>query len=151
MLKKTISYEDYNGNNVTESFYFHLSKPELIELEVDYDGGLATAINRIVETDNNKELIAIFKRIISLAYGIKSDDGKRFMKSDDIRDDFLSSAAYSELFMELATEADAAAEFIKGLLPSDMAAEADKFQAETEASAPVLEAAPDATNETPNT
>jgi len=146
MIKKNISYEDYNGNPVTESFYFHLSKPELIELEVDYDKGLAAEINKIVETDNNKDLIAIFKRIISLSYGVKSEDGKRFSKSDDIRDSFMETAAYSELFMELATDADAAAEFITGLLPADMAAEA-----ETVISAPVLEASTETKQEEPNT
>ena len=150
MLKKTITYEDYNGNSVTESFYFHLSKPELIELEVDYDKGLAAEINKIVETDNNKELIAIFKRIIALSYGVKSEDGKRFSKSDDIRNSFMETAAYSELFMELATDADAAAEFITGLLPADMAAEAEKAQAESVVSAPALEASEEK-NETPNT
>ena len=146
MLKKTISYEDYNGNSVTESFYFHLSKPELIELEVQYDKGLAAEINKIVETDNSKELIAIFKRIIALSYGVKSEDGKRFSKSDDIRDSFMETAAYSELFMELATNADAAAEFITGLLPADMAAEAEAV-----VSAQVLEVAPESTPEEPNT
>ena len=128
MLKKTIDYEDYNGNKVSESFYFHLSKPELIELEVDYDKGLAAEITKIVETDNNKELIAIFKRIIALSYGVKSADGKRFSKSDDIREEFLESPAYVELFMELATDADAAAEFIKGLMPADMAASIEEVE-----------------------
>ena len=142
MLKKTIDYEDYNGNKVSESFYFHLSKPELIELEVDYDKGLAAEITKIVETDNNKELIAIFKRIISLSYGVKSADGKRFSKSDDIREEFLESPAYVELFMELATDADAAAEFIKGLMPADMAASIEEVEA------PALT---ENTTETPNT
>ena len=142
MLKKTIDYEDYNGNKVSESFYFHLSKPELIELEVDYDKGLAAEITKIVETDNNKELIAIFKRIIALSYGVKSADGKRFSKSDDIREEFLESPAYVELFMELASDADAAAEFIKGLMPADMAASIEEVEA------PALT---ENTTETPNT
>ena len=142
MLKKTIDYEDYNGNKVSESFYFHLSKPELIELEVDYDKGLAAEITKIVETENNKELIAIFKRIIALSYGVKSADGKRFSKSDDIREEFLESPAYVELFMELATDADAAAEFIKGLMPADMAASIEDVEA------PALT---ENTTETPNT
>ena len=142
MLKKTIDYEDYNGNKVSESFYFHLSKPELIELEVDYDKGLAAEITKIVETDNNKELIAIFKRIIALSYGVKSADGKRFSKSDDIREEFLESPAYVELFMELATDADAAAEFIKGLMPADMAASIEEVE---------VPALTENTTETPNT
>lgn len=134
MLKKTITFEDYNGEKHTESFYFHLTKPELLELELDYDGGLSGAINTIVETNDNKQLVATFKRIIALSYGVKSADGKRFTKSEDIRSDFLDSAAYVELFMQLATDADAAAEFIKGLMPADMAADIEKAEAKLEAS-----------------
>lgn len=144
MLKKTITFEDYNGEKHTESFYFHLTKPELLELELDYDGGLSGAINTIIETNDNKQLVATFKRIIALSYGVKSADGKRFTKSEDIRADFLDSAAYVELFMQLASDADAAAEFIKGLMPADMAVDIEKAEAKLEASSVTeIESAPE--------
>lgn len=121
MLKREVTYEDYNGNKVTETFYFNLSKAELIELEVDYEGGFSDTIQKIVEAENVKEIIAIFKRILLMSYGKKSDDGKRFIKTDQLREEFSQSAAYSTLFMELALNADAAAAFINGLAPKDLA------------------------------
>jgi hypothetical protein len=128
MLKRAITYEDFNGETATETFYFNLSKPELVELEVDMEGGLGKHIERIAEAENNKELIALFKRVILISYGIKSDDGKRFVKSDELRAEFESHAAYTALFIELATDAKAAADFVNGIMPSDLveAAKADQ-------------------------
>ena len=120
MLKKEITYENFDGEEVTDTFYFNVSKPEIIELELEVDGGFGRMMERIVEAGNTKLLIKEFKRIIFLAYGVKSEDGKRFIKSDEIREEFSQTAAYSELFMQLALDADAAAEFIKGILPKDL-------------------------------
>lgn len=131
MLKKEIKYEDFNGDEVTEVFYFNISKNELIELEVEYKDGLADALQRIIKSDDRQRIIKEFKRIILFAYGEKSADGKRFVKNDQVREDFSHTAAYQALFMELATQADAAATFLKGVLPKDLGVEVDKAVAET--------------------
>lgn len=126
MLKREIVYEDFNGNQVTEVFYFNLSKPELVELEVEYEGGFGAMMQKIIEANNHKDLLQHFKRIVLMAYGEKSPDGKRFIKSDQLREEFSQSAAYNALFMELATNDEAAALFIKGVMPKDLASELDK-------------------------
>jgi hypothetical protein len=127
VLKKTITYEDFNGETVSEDFFFHLSKAELVELEMSHKGGLSESLQRIVEAEDGKSIIAEFKNIILGSYGKKSLDGKRFIKNQDIRDEFESSEAYSTLFMELVTDAGAAAEFVNGVIPKGMAEEAAKL------------------------
>jgi hypothetical protein len=126
VLHRPITYEDFNGNLVTENFYFNLSKAELIELEVSYDTGLAAAMQRIIDEKDNKKLVSEFKRIILLSYGVKSEDGKRFRKSNELREEFEQTAAYQSLFVELATNSMAATEFINGIIPRDMVASASK-------------------------
>lgn len=126
MLKREITYEDFNGSKVTETFYFNISKPELIEMQVEHDMGMAQFLQSIVESNNHKEVLKKFKEIVLLAYGEKSEDGKYFLKSDEIRNKFSQSAAYSSLFTELATNDDAAAIFIKGVLPQDMGEKPDQ-------------------------
>lgn len=118
MLKKTITYPDYNGGSRTEDFYFNLTQAEVTEMELSVDGGLVEMINRIVAAQDGKQIIATFKDIILRAYGEKSPDGKRFVKSQELRDAFAQTEAYSILFMELATNADAAAAFINGIVPA---------------------------------
>jgi hypothetical protein len=117
MLKKTISYVDYDGNSRTEDFYFNLTKAEVIEMELSMGGGLSKTINKIVTEQDNKRLVEIFKDMVLKAYGEKSLDGKRFVKSQELRDAFSQTEAYSELFMELATNANAASAFINGIVP----------------------------------
>lgn len=119
MFKKTIKYVDYNGEERKEDFYFNLNKSELLEMQMSQEGGLRDYLIRIVDAKDTPELIKMFKHIILLAYGEKSDDGKVFMKSDEIRKKFECTEAYSELFMELATDSDAAAEFVNNLLPAE--------------------------------
>jgi hypothetical protein len=131
MLKREISYENFDGEQVTETIYFNISKPEIIELEVEYEGGFGKMMERIVEAEDAKQLIHEFKRIVLLAYGKKSEDGKRFIKSDELREEFSQSAAYNELFMELATDDKAAAAFIKGILPKDLADAVEESSTET--------------------
>lgn len=126
MLKKTISYTDYDGNARKEDFFFNLSKAELTEMQLSSEGGLEKKINRIVQTQDNKEIIALFKDIICKSYGIKSDDGKRFIKTPEITEAFIQTEAYSELFMELATDDKAAAEFINGIVPAAVAEQINK-------------------------
>lgn len=121
MLKKTITFTDFNGVQRTEDFYFNLTNAELTELEMSKSGGMTAYIERISKTQSAPELIKMFKEIILLAYGVKSDDGRRFIKNQEIRDEFAQTEAYSMLFMELATDSDAAAKFIQGVIPSDKA------------------------------
>lgn len=124
MLKRIITYPDYNGGTRTEDFYFNLTQAEITEMELSVDGGLVEMINRIVAAQDGRQIIATFKDIILRAYGEKSPDGKRFVKSQELRDAFSQTEAYSKLFMELATDADAAAAFVNGIVPAQSAAPA---------------------------
>ena len=119
MLKKTITYTDYNDVERTEDFYFNLNKAEVIEMELGTTGGLAEKIKRIVAAQDQPTIMKLFKDIILKAYGVKSDDGKRFMKSEEISEAFAQTEAYSILYTELATNADEAAKFINGILPAN--------------------------------
>ena len=121
MLKKTITYNDYNGVERTEDFYFNLTKAEIMEMEMGTAGGMAEMIERIVKAQDAPSIINIFKKIILKAYGEKSADGRRFMKSEEISEGFAQTEAYSILFMELATDADAASAFVNGVVPADTA------------------------------
>ena len=118
MLKKTITYNDYNGTERTEDFYFNLTKAEIMEMEMSTSGGLAEMITKIVATKDAPAIIKIFKELILKAYGEKSPDGKRFIKSEEISIAFSQTEAYSQLFMELATDADAASTFVNGIVPA---------------------------------
>lgn len=118
MLKKTITYTNYNGIEVTEDFYFNLTKAEIMEMEMSTSGGMAEMINKIVASQDAPAIIKIFKELILKAYGEKSADGKRFVKSEEISVAFSQTEAYSQLFMELATDADAAAKFVNGIVPT---------------------------------
>lgn len=124
MLKKTITYTDYNDVKRTEDFYFNLSKAELSEMELSVDGGYAEMAKKIAEAQNAPELVKLFKELILKAYGEKSADGRRFMKVDEkgnpLSIAFSQTEAYSELFMELASDADAAAIFFNGIIPADL-------------------------------
>jgi hypothetical protein len=124
VLKKTITYEDFNGETKTEDFFFHLSKAELVELELSHEGGLSASLQRIIDAEDGKGIVQEFKNIILSAYGKKSDDGRRFIKNQQIREEFESTEAYSALFMELVTNTDAAVDFINGVIPAGMAEEA---------------------------
>lgn len=126
MLKKPITYTDYNGVEITEDFYFNLNKAEIMEMELSSAGGMSERLQRIINAKDQPALIKEFKKLILNAYGVKSDDGKRFMKSDEIRAAFEQTEAYSNLFMELATDADAASKFVNGVIPADMAKEIAK-------------------------
>lgn len=119
MIKKTITYVDYNDVERTEDFYFNLSKAELMEIEMSTSGGLVEMINRIVSAQDAPAIIKVFKELILKAYGVKSLDGKRFEKSDKLRTEFEQTEAYSQLFMELSTDADAASKFVNGIMPSE--------------------------------
>lgn len=121
MLKKNIKYVDYDGNARAEDFYFNLNKAEVIELQLGTVGGLTKILEKIVQEKDTSRIIEYFKTIILKAYGEKSADGRRFIKSQELRDAFEQTEAYSELFMELASDAKMAAEFINGVLPKEAA------------------------------
>lgn len=116
MLKKTMKYTDYNGEEQERDFYFHLNKAELLEMELSADGGLEAMIKRLMEEKNGKKIVEIFKDLILKSYGEKTVDG-RFTKSEELSKKFSETAAYPELFTELATDAEAASAFVNGIVP----------------------------------
>lgn len=120
MIKKTITFIDYNGEKRTEDHYFHLSKAELAEMELSENGGFSKLVERIVQERDTKQMIAIFKELIMRSYGIKSLDGRRFEKSEEISRAFTQTEAYTELFLELVGDASAASAFVNGIAPSDL-------------------------------
>ena len=119
MVKRKITYRDFNDTERTETFLFHLTEMEIAELEMSEDGGYAEMIQRIVDAKEQKEIVKVFKQLILMSYGEKSDDGKRFVKNDALREAFSQTAAFSQMFMELATDADKAGEFVTGIMPKD--------------------------------
>ncbi len=117
MLKKTITYTDFNGMERSEDFYFNLTKAEVMEMEMSTVGGLSEMIQRIIAAQDTPSIIKVFKDLVLKSYGEKSADGKRFIKTPEITEAFSQTEAYSVLFMELATDADAAAAFVNGIIP----------------------------------
>lgn len=125
MLKKTITYTDYDGNERTEDFYFNLSKAELLEMEMTTEGGIEKFCQKIIAEKDTKRMMEMWKSMILKSYGEKTLDGKRFVKSQELTDAFIQTEAYSELFMQLATDADAAAAFIAGIVPKKLLEQID--------------------------
>ena len=121
MLKKLIKYTDYNGKERQENFYFYLNKAELMEMELGTVGGMQNLIQLIIDKQDIPEIIKAFKMIILKSYGEKSADGVRFVKSEELSRAFSQTEAYSNLYMELISNADAAAQFINGIVPEDLA------------------------------
>ena len=119
MLREVIKYQDYDGNEYEEPFYFNLSRSELIKLQTSIPGGLEQMINNIIAAKDQNALMTMFAKIIHLAYGEKSPDGKHFVKSEELANAFEQTLAYDNLFMELIQDADKAAAFINGILPND--------------------------------
>lgn len=129
MLAKKIKYVDYNGDDQERTFLFNLNKAEIAEMEMTTPGGLVNHINKITDAQNLPELTALFKTLILKSYGEKSSDGQRFVKSKELSTEFSETEAYSELFVELISNADAAANFVNGIVPTisnEQIAEAEK-------------------------
>ena len=117
MLKKVNTYTDYDGEERKETFWFNLSRTELVDIDMDHKGGFKNAIERMQEKNDAKGLKNEFKKIIRMSYGVKSEDGKRFIKSQQLTDEFIQSPAYDELFFELLSGgADAMAEFVNSII-----------------------------------
>lgn len=117
MLKKTITYTDYNGVERTEDHYFNFTKAELAEMELSTTGGFGEMIKKIVAAKDMPSIIRVLKQLVLDSYGIKSDDGRRFIKSEEISTAFSQTEAYSTIFMELASDDKAAADFVNGIMP----------------------------------
>lgn len=130
MYTTIINYEDYDGNKRSKEAHFHLSKAELLELQLSWDGGLEKVLKKIIDEHDQKRMIEMFKMIILKAYGEKSLDGNRFIKTPEITEEFTQTEAYSELFMKLATDDTAASDFINGIMPKNLVDEAKKLEAE---------------------
>lgn len=125
MIKKTLTYKDYNDVERTEDFYFNLSKAEIAEMQLETEGGLGEYIQKIVDAKSQVEIVKLFKKLLLKSYGVKSPDGRRFIKSEALSEEFTQTEAYSILFMELATNSEAASAFVNGILPKDLPAAAE--------------------------
>lgn len=128
MVKKTITYTDYDGNERTEDFRFNLSKAEYVMFENSVIGGMSKEIERAMAMQNGPRILEIFKDLVDRSYGVKTADGRRFMKSPELLQEFRETEAYVNLFMELVTDPEAGKAFLRGVSPSDMIAELDKKQ-----------------------
>ena len=126
MLKKTVTYEDFNEVERTEDFYFHFTEAELTDMNLDENGGLAEKLQKIIDSKDVKQIKDYFKWIVLKAYGEKSDDGRRFMKSEEISKAFEQTQAYSDIWMELATDEKAASDFVNGIMPKKLMTEMEK-------------------------
>ena len=139
MLAKKITFTDYNGQERTETHYFNLEKNEILEMDISQTGGLLEGVKRIIEARNGKEIMRIFKDIILKSYGEKDLDGVHFVKSEELSRRFMQSKAYDELFMELVTDDEAAANFINGIIPEGFnvdESEVDKLKDELNINVP---------------
>ena len=123
MIKKTVNYVDFNGTEVTEAFYFHFSQAELLDMELGTDGGFVERVQAMIDAKDQKELLKFIKKFVYDSYGVKSPDGKRFIKNEEVKTAFVESPAYSKIFMELVTNDEVAAEFVNGVIPDDLKAQ----------------------------
>lgn len=120
MFVKTIKYEDFNGVEKIKDCYFNLNESEIIELEIRGEGGYHEMLDRAIKAKDGKVLMETFNELIHKAYGVKSADGERFEKSEEIYNAFYHSNAYNALFMELVFDAKKAGEFVNNLFPAKM-------------------------------
>ena len=120
MIKKTVTYKDLNGKERTETFYFHYFESEIMVMEMSEEGGLAERIQRIIDAKDQASLLKVIKKFVVDAYGIKSDDGRRFIKNPEVKAAFVECPAYSKIYMELLTNDELAAEFVNKVVPEDM-------------------------------
>lgn len=129
MLKKTITYKDFNGVEQSDEFHFHLSAEKLLELEATLPGGFEKYVARIMKSGDGAQILELFKRLIRLSIGHVSEDGKRFVQTDEITNEFVETNAYTKLFLELGSDEKIAAKFFNGIIPQDLADQAEKMTA----------------------
>jgi hypothetical protein len=127
MYVERVEYPDYNGVERKEDFYFNLTKAELLEMEMGIVGGFNAMIQKAIDAQDTPTLIGIFKDLLLKSYGVKSADGRRFIKNAEVLNEFKETEAYSILFMKYATDAEAASKFIKGIVPADLSQEATEI------------------------
>jgi len=120
MVVEKIKYTDFNGLEREEEFMFNLTEAEITEMELTTDGGLSDSIKKIIAAQDTPQIIKVFKMLLLKSYGEKSADGRRFVKSDKLSEEFAQTNAYSQLFMKLATDDKAAVAFINGIMPDSM-------------------------------
>ena len=132
MLKKVLTYTDFDGEERTEEFYFNLTKAELVKMRYSAAGGMEKRLQRIVNEKDPHKIIEVIEDFIKASYGVKSDDGKRFIKSEKLYEDFKSTEAYSDLLIQLMTDENAAAAFVNGIVPPDVAKAAAEESAKRE-------------------
>lgn len=128
MLRKEVKYKDFDGNDRKDVLWFHLNEVEITEMDIETSGGLVKYMESIIDTNDVNQLIAIFKDLLIRSYGERSMDGKHFYKDDKIRNEFVSSAAYPVLYMEMVSDADKAVEFINGIVPSNIREQMAKIE-----------------------
>ena len=128
MYKIREKYEDYDGNERVEEFYFNLTKAEITDMELTTEGGMSAMLNRIIAAKDTSKLIAVFKDLILRSYGQKSPDGRRFIKSDELTKEFTETPAYSQIYLRLATDDKAATEFVNNVIPKDLQREVKAAQ-----------------------
>lgn len=128
MLRKEVKYKDFDGNDRKDVLWFHLNEVEITEMDLETSGGLVKYMESIIDTNDVNQLITIFKDLLIRSYGERSMDGKHFYKDDKIRNEFVSSAAYPVLYMEMVSDADKAVEFINGIVPSNIREQMAKIE-----------------------
>lgn len=128
MLRKEVKYKDFDGNDRKDVLWFHLNEVEITEMDLETSGGLVKYMESIIDTNDANQLITIFKDLLIRSYGERSMDGKHFYKDDKIRNEFVSSAAYPVLYMEMVSDADKAVEFINGIVPSNIREQMAKIE-----------------------
>jgi len=138
MLKRSITYEDFNGDSVTEIFYFNITKTELVTLDASHQGETEKYFLDLIASEDAEKIVREFTKFLLMSYGIKSEDGKRFEKSEELRTQFHSSAAFDALFIDLVTNVKSAEEFIAGVIPKDLAAKVKASQVQDKPSGPPL-------------
>ena len=126
MVVKKIKYTDFNGVEREEEFMFNLTEAEITEMELTTDGGLSDSIKKIIAAQDTPQIIDTFKMLLLKSYGQKSADGRRFIKSEELSKEFTQTNAYSQLFMELAYDDNAAIAFINGISPESMRERVDE-------------------------
>lgn len=142
MFARTFEYTDYNGQPRKDTWWFNLTKAELMKMELGAWGGLDALLKRLIREENPAQVVDMFEKIILSAVGEKSPDGRRFIKNEEIRQDFYQTQAYSDLFYELVTDSGKVAAFLKGCIPADLAAKIDERDAQMAAEAEKAEATP---------
>ena len=133
MIKKTIAYTDFNGTERTEDFYFNLTKAELVRMEMGIKGGMTEMLNRMIAAQDEPALVEVFEELIRKSYGVKTPDGRGFVKREEDFEAFKSTEAYSELFMELISSAEASAAFFNGVIPANLAEQVEAEMAKQKA------------------